>query len=72
MRILDAGNPILKKASNLAGGLIANRSRVAILLTSIGKKLNEVEDKKKLGQDLKEKITLFARLLRVTGDYEYG
>ena len=71
MKIIDLRNPIFGKARKLASGLVADRMRLTLLLTSIGKKLSQIEDKKRIGQDIKEKIVLFSRLLKASASRQY-
>ncbi|HEY5689941.1 MAG TPA: DUF1232 domain-containing protein [Cyclobacteriaceae bacterium] len=61
-----------KRASNLASVVVSNRLRLITLLGAVGKKLNEVNDKQRRAQEVKEMIFLFGRLLKATvyGQYK--
>lgn len=61
-----------KGAKKLATGVVSSRFRLAALLGAVGKKLSEVEDKKKMAQEVKEMIYVFGRLLKasVYGQYK--
>lgn len=65
-------NPILNAAKNTAGNLISNRYRLMTLLGQLGKKVNSIEDKKRITTEVKEKIFVLGRLLRAfaTGRYK--
>jgi len=65
-------NPILNAAKNTAGNLISNRYRLMALLGQLGKKVNSIEDKKRITTEVKEKIFVLGRLLRAfaTGRYK--
>jgi uncharacterized membrane protein YkvA (DUF1232 family) len=65
-------NPILNAAKNTAGNLISNRYRLMMLLGQLGKKVNSIEDKKRITTEVKEKIFVLGRLLRAfaTGRYK--
>jgi uncharacterized membrane protein YkvA (DUF1232 family) len=65
-------NPILNAAKNTAGNLISNRYRLMALLGQLGKKVNSIEDKKRITTEVKEKIFVLGRLLRAftTGSYK--
>lgn len=64
-------NTIFVKAKRGAAKLISNRFRMASLMAAVGKKLYTIENKKKFGADLKDKIFELGRLLKasVTGRY---
>lgn len=61
-----------KRARDLAAGVVSNRLRLATLLGAVGRKLSEVEDKRKVAQEVKEIIFLLGRLLKssVYGQYK--
>lgn len=57
---------IFRRAKFFAGATISNRLRLIALIGAVGKKLSEVDNKKKIANDLKEKIFLSGRLLKAT------
>lgn len=61
-----------KRATSLALGVVSNRLRLVNLLGAVGKKLSEVDDKKKRVKEVKEMIFVFGRLLKasVYGHYK--
>lgn len=65
-------NPIFAKASSKAGNLLSNRFRFLTFLSALLKKVNTLEDKKKVGSELKEKIFILGRLLKasLSGTYK--
>lgn len=60
-----------KRASNLASGAVSNRLRLITLLGAVGKKVSEVDDKRKKAQEVKEMIFLFGRLLKASVNRQY-
>lgn len=64
-------NPIFSAAKNTAGSLVSNRYRLLLLLSQLGRKLNSVEDKRKVATEVKEKIYVLGRLLKAFASGRY-
>ena len=64
-------NPVFNAAKNTAGSLVSSRYRLLMVLTQLGRKVNSVEDKRKIAADVKEKIFVSGRLLRAFASGRY-
>ncbi len=64
-------NPVFNAAKNTAGSLVSNRYRLLMVLTQLGRKVNSVEDKRKIAADVKVKILILGRLLKAFASGRY-
>ncbi|MEP2668216.1 MAG: DUF1232 domain-containing protein [Cyclobacteriaceae bacterium] len=64
-------NPIFNAAKHTAGTMVSSRYRLLMVLTQLGRKVNSVEDKRKIAADVKVKIFVLGRLLKAFASGRY-